>query len=244
MALRKPSAPAALALSDRAPSGISRADIIDKTIELLISHWADDLSFSQIAEALGTTTSSLYFFYPNREGLMNDVADCAFAGFRVPKARGQRSWQEELLAWLWAIQKHCHKYPVTLRVMAFEGRVSNAWLAATAPVLRNLRAAGLEGKALTFASTWFLGDATGLIMTEFSSPSFRRPAGLIPLQELAQEDRDNLEELSRYLPEIDSRELLEFGFAQIVKGIEELVATRGVKTKAPGKKASPSASVG
>jgi AcrR family transcriptional regulator len=208
---------------DRAPTGFSRDDIIEKTMELLISHWADDLSFSQIAEALGTTSGTLHYFYASRADLLNEVASHAFAGLKLPKRRIKRPWQEELRAWLWAIQKYCQQNPVALRSMAFEGRVSDAWIDATAPVVRIFRALGLEGKTLAFAVTWFLGDAMGQIMSEYSSPAFRRPGGLIRLEDLGADNQDNLRGLREHLPQIDGAELLEFGFEQLIKSIEELV---------------------
>jgi hypothetical protein len=142
----------------------------------------------------------------------------------VPKARGQQTWQQQLLGWLWALQRHCKQHPVVLKVMGFDGGISQAWVAAVTPAYRLLRERGLHGRELSQVSSWFVADAMGLIMAEALMPIYRRPAGLAHLEKL---DEDALEihlSLRKYMADISSDEWLEFGFQRLLASLEQIVS--------------------
>jgi AcrR family transcriptional regulator len=209
------------------PAGLSPAAIIAATMELLVTCTTDELSFARLADRLGVSSMTLYNYYPNREALLNAVADHAFSLFKAPPAKAAQAWQEQLLAWLWALQRHCRRYPVVLKVMGFDGGLSRAWVAATAPAYRILRARGLGGRELAQVSSWFIADAMGLIIADTLMPIYRRPPGLAQLEVLDSDTQDIHLMLRKYLAEISGDEWLEFGFQRLIGSLEQLLAQRG-----------------
>ena len=206
------------------PAGLSQAAIINAAMELLTTCTTDELSFAKLAEYFGVAPMTLYNYFANREALLNAVADHAFSLFKVPKARGKPTWRDELLAWLWALQRHCKEHPVVLKMMGFEGGVSSAWMKAVTPCYRILRERGLHGRDLAKVSSWFVADAMGLIMAEALMPIYRRPAGLAHLEDLDADAQEIHLGLRKYLADISSDEWLEFGFLRLLDSLEQVVA--------------------
>jgi AcrR family transcriptional regulator len=205
------------------PAGLSREAIIASAMQLLLSCTSDELSFAMLAEHAGVATMTLYNYFPNREALLNAVADHAFSLLELPPARARQSWQKQLMAWLWAMQKHCKHHPVILKVMGFEGGVSNAWMAATTPAYRILRDRGLDGRRLAQVSSWFLASAMGLIIADTLMPAYRRPAGLAPLEAMDADTQEIHWLLRKHTADIGSDEWLEFGFQRLIASLEQVV---------------------
>jgi AcrR family transcriptional regulator len=215
------------------PPQLSKQKIVDKAMELLATQSADDLSLAAVAEALALPTMSLYYHFPNLKTLLEAVADHAFSLFKAPKPRAQQSWQELSLAWLWALQRHCERYPVTLKIIAVEGQPSPAWMRVRAPMLRLLQSLGLDGPALAFASNWFINQAVGLILLEQAAHFGRQSFAQNPLLELDEEDREIYRVLQQHLPKIRRDDALEFGFKATIQTLERLVAESS-SAPAPG----------
>lgn len=205
------------------PPRFSRQSIIEKTMELLVSLRAEDITFAKLAESLNTVPMSLYNYFPNREALLNAVADHAFSLLKLPKARPDQSWQEQLLAWLWAVQRHCQRHPVIFKVLRFEGRLSAAWVRATVPVNHILCGLGLRGQDLALASSWFVADGMGLIISESVAPVYRLPMGLVHIDELPPPEQELYLDIRRNLATLSGEQWLEFGFRQLIHGVERLV---------------------
>lgn len=217
------SKPASQKRSTGRPAVLSEAAIIGAALEMLATCSTDELSFSKIAARFSVAPMTLYNYFPNREALLNAVADHAFSLFTMPKARARQKWQDQLLAWLWALQAHCKQHPVVLKVMGFDGGVSQAWVAAVTPAYRLLRERGLQGRELAKVSSWFVADAMGLIMAEALMPMYRRPAGLAHLEELDQDELEIHLSLRKYMADISSDEWLEFGFKRLIASLEQVV---------------------
>jgi AcrR family transcriptional regulator len=205
------------------PARLSRQAIIEQAMALLATRSADELTLTSVAAGLGTATMSLYNYFPNHEALLNAVADHAFSLFKLPKARPGQPWQEEVMAWLWALQRHCESHPVVFKMIGLEGQISAAWLKASAPMLQLLRDLGLVGEELAFACAWFTNHAIGLMLAEASAPAFRHPISLGHLEQLTPEEQELYLMLRPHLPAITSESVLNFGFRLLVHGIEQLL---------------------
>jgi len=229
MSNRKTSAQktAAVAAKPKRPRGrparLSRQAIIDQAMLLLATRSADELTLTAVAAGLGTATMSLYNYFPNHEALLNAVADHAFSLFKVPKARARQSWQETMLAWLWALQRHCAQHPVVFKIIGLDGQVSPASIKVFAPVLQMLRELGLEGRDLAFASAWFTSHAVGLMLTEASAPAFRHPIALGHLEKLTPEEQETFLMMRAHTEQVTSEQVLEHGFRLIIAGVEQLL---------------------
>lgn len=217
-------APAAPKRPRGRPPQLSQQKIVDKAMELLANRAPEDLSLSLVAEALAQPTMSLYYHFPNLKTLLEAVADHAFSLFKAPPVRAHDPWQTTLLNWLWALQRLCDRYPVTLKIISVEGRPSPAWMRVRAPLLRLLQAQGLDGKALAFASNWFINQAVGLIVLEHAAHLSRQTFAEDRLEHLDEADRAIYQVLQQHLPKIRRDEVLEFGFRAMIGTLEGLVA--------------------
>ncbi|NLP64906.1 TetR/AcrR family transcriptional regulator [Paraburkholderia sacchari] len=202
------------------PATLSHQIIIDATLEVLRNRNTDELAMSEVASMLGVATMSLYKYFPNREGLLTAVADYAFSFLELP---GGGDWRGYLHAWLWAVQRHADGYPVVRKVMAWSGRVPNAWVRICAPVLVLLESQGLKGNELAFAYNWFLSSATGLMMVESVAPSYRSSLSISQLEGLSADEQRAYLSVFPVL-QSDREAILEFGFEQIISGIDALLS--------------------
>lgn len=207
------------------PAGVSRDDLIDATMDLLTTYSCDELSLAMLADRAGVAVNTLYNYFSNRETLLSAVADRAFSLLELPDANND-SWQQQLLAWLWAVQAHCKTYPVILKVMGFEGGVSSAWVDAVSPAYRILRDRGLSGRELAQVGSWFFASATGLIIADSVMPLYLRPTGPTPLESLDPDTQEMYSLMSRHTADIGSEEWLDFGFKQLITSLEQALGQR------------------
>lgn len=205
------------------PARLSAEAIIGAAAKLLENCSTDELTFAGLAGEFGVAPMTLYNYFPNREVLLNAVADHAFSLFELPAARADQSWQEQLMDWLWALQRHCRQHPVVIKVMGFEGGLSQAWVATVTPAYRILRARGLEERQLALVSSWFLADAMGLIMAETLMPMYRRPTGLAQLEELDIDTQNIHIGLRKHMSAISGDEWLAFGFQRLIASLEQVL---------------------
>lgn len=201
--------------------------IIDKTMELLATRAPEDISMVLVAESLGIPTMSLYNYFPNHAALLNAVGDYAFSLFRLPKSHLRKPWQEALLAWLWAVDRHFERHPVAFKMMSVEGHISPAWAKVQEPLLQVMAGLGLQGRELTFALCWFTSQAIGLMLVEASAHPSRRLAGHLQVNSDSALADQVLRELARHKPSIRRQEVLEFGFRGIIKSLEQLLPAPG-----------------
>jgi AcrR family transcriptional regulator len=202
---------------------LSREKIIEQALALLQEIATEQLTMTAIAEGLGTTTMSLYKYFPNREALLDAVAEHTFALFDVAMPAAG-TWQERLLAWLHALQQHMDRYPTMLKVIGWEGRVSGAWVRVIAPVARLLREQGLEGERQAFALVWFMSSAMGLLRTEtLDAPAYRQQYSLSALDRMSHEEQQAFLSLLPHLPSTDRSQVMEFGLQQLVVSLETLL---------------------
>jgi AcrR family transcriptional regulator len=203
---------------------LSREKIIGQALALLETIQAEELTMTAIAERLGTTTMSLYKYFPNREALLNATAEHTFALFAVAMPEAGR-WQQRLLAWLGALQQHLDRHPTMLKVIGWEGRVSGAWVRVIAPVAQLLSEQGLKEERLAFVLVWFMSSAMGLLRTEtIDAPAYRQNYSLGALDCLSLKEQQTFLSLLPYLPGTDRERVMEFGLQQLVATLETLLA--------------------
>lgn len=214
------------------PSKLSEQIIINGALALLVNGTVEELTLSRLAQSLGTSVMSLYNYFPNRDALLEAVANQAFSQLVLPKPGKQ--WQDNLLAWLWAVQNHFDQFPVVTKMMGWDKRIPAAWMRVTVPVIRELKALGLQGEDLKFAVNWFLSSATGLMLIEGIAPDFRNSASYAALGSLTSDEQDLLLEVRQFPSPTNREDLLNYGFQQIIGGLGPLLKGRKI---APSKKA-------
>ncbi len=195
---------------------LSREKIIDQALLLLADIATEELTMTRIAEGLGTTTMSLYKYFANREALLDALAEHTFGLFEVAMPSAG-PWQERLLVWLQALQRHLDRYPSMLKVIGWEGRVSGAWVRVIAPVAQLLSEQGLAGERQAFVLVWFMSSAMGLLRTEtLDAPAYRQQFSLAALDRMSLQEQQTFLSLLPHLPAIDRAQVMEFGLRQLV----------------------------
>lgn len=206
------------------PPRLSEQAIIDKTMELLTTHSADDISMAMVAESLSIPTMSLYNYFANHAALLNAVSDYAFSLFKFPASQLQKPWQEALLAWLWALQQHFDRHPVAIKIVSVEGQASLAWIKVMAPVLQVLKNLGLKGSGLAFAIAWFTSETIGLMMIESSAhPSRQVFASREVFTDLDAEEQSDHLQLKKHIGKLKRDDVLDFGFQSAIRSLERLI---------------------
>jgi AcrR family transcriptional regulator len=142
----------------RRPS-LTRERIVAEALSLLKRAPLAEFSLARLASSLGITTMGLYTYFASRDELLDAAADHVLGLFAAPPPTGR--WQDDIDAWLWAVQRHFDRYPVALELLAWDRHVSAAWLRVIEPVAAWLERAGFRGRRLAFALNWFLHSAIG-----------------------------------------------------------------------------------
>jgi len=209
------------------PPRLSEQAIIDKTMELLTSHSADDISMAMVAESLAIPTMSLYNYFANHAALLNAVSDYAFSLFKFPRSQLQKPWQEALLAWLWALQEHFDRHPVAIKIVSVEGQASLAWTKVMTPAMEVLKGLGLKDSALTFAIAWFTSETIGLMMIESSAhPSRQVYAQREVFPGLNGDAQADHLLLKKHIGKIRRDDILNFGFRSAIRALEQLIPAK------------------
>jgi AcrR family transcriptional regulator len=209
------------AVRRRKRNHLSREIIVAEAVEMLKEGAPDALTLRGLAKRLGVGAMSLYTHFASRDALLNGVADHVFALFEPPEPHGP--WQDYIRNWLWATHRLFERFPVAPTVISWEGRVCTAWLKTWFPIASLLREQGLDGQEVAFAMDWFSTGAMSFIASQAGAVSTRQPSALAFVGELEPAEQRLAIELWSEFRNVDSRQVLAFGFEQYVTGLEMLV---------------------
>jgi len=200
------------------PARISREAIIQKSLEILDETSVEDFMIKTVAQELSTVSMAIYNYFGSREELLMAVADEVCLLFKPP--RPKETWQETLLAWLWAIKKHADLFPVMLKIIGINGHTSSGWIKITAPVTLLLyERLGLRDKPLALATYLFVSTAATMIHL-VSESSYRKAMPSTQLEGLDLDEQQLMVLKKTPLDKLKEKEILDTLFAQLLKGIE------------------------
>ena len=209
------------------PRSLSHEAILDAAAGLIDEIPLESFTLTKLAAKLGASTMSLYTYYASRDLLLEAVADRAFQRFAAPKPEGP--FRDQVLAWLWALQRHVEKHPVATKVMAWNGRLPAAWLRIWTPILRLIQEQGLEGEALAVTFDWFINAAIGLILTQRYALEVSKTATVGDIGGLDPENGILLLRLLYDLQSVGSEARFDLGFRRLVEGLEACIAEETAK---------------
>lgn len=184
----------------------------------------DHFSVAKLGKRLGASPMAPYTYFATREALLDAAADEAFLLFEMPE-RSDR-WQDFILSWLRAIARHFERFPVALKVIAWDEHISTGWLRVWLPVLRVLAEQEANDERLALVVSWFSNASVGLIQAQING--FRAGQNILDgeLEFLPSGDRKLLQMIYRHAPP-QRPQMLELGFRNIIAGLEELLASPG-----------------
>jgi AcrR family transcriptional regulator len=210
------------------PRRLSHEAVLDAALKLLGEIPLESFTLAKLAQKLGASTMSLYTYYPSRDGLLEAVAERAFHLFVAPEPRG--AWQDRVLDWLWALQRHVDLHPIATKLMAWNGRVPIAWLRIWAPILTLLNEQGLEGRALAVSFDWFINAAIGLIVTQHSATEAAKSAAVGDIGAFGPEEGMLLLRFFYDLQSVERDTRFALGFHRLIEGLEACIAEAGSGT--------------
>lgn len=205
------------------PRRLSREAIVDAALAVLSEGDVKDFTMARVASRLSAGVMSLYSYFPTRDAMLSAVAENVFGRFEPPAP--QENWRNEIREWLWATVRLFDAYPVALQLSAWDGQVGAAWLRTWLPVVKLIKRQGLEGARLAFATSWFSNASLGFITSQMNAAHLRRLESIKNIGLLERSEQLFITDLWFDLAEIDRRQVLEFGFDMIVKGLEAIMTT-------------------
>jgi len=120
------------------PPRLSRDQIIEAAVELLEREPDVALTIKRVAEAAGSAPMALYRYFPDREALLQAMADQVMAGLQPTRPEGD-TWQEQVRSWMRRGRTRLRPYSQLLPYMAATRQpVGLPALARLAAILRPL----------------------------------------------------------------------------------------------------------
>lgn len=104
---------------------LSKAMLIDATLQMLDEHSLDEFSMPKLARRIGAGVMTLYTYYPSRDALLDDVAEEVFRRWQPPEPTER--WQDYVLEWQVRLLDHFLRYPIGLKVIAWDDHMAPSW---------------------------------------------------------------------------------------------------------------------
>jgi AcrR family transcriptional regulator len=205
------------------PPRHSRERIVTAAVEELKRNPSATLTIKRVADAVGAAPMALYRYFPDRDALLQAVADEVLAAMeRVPLPDGP--WQDRLRTWMGACHACLCPYPELVPYFLTTTQ-QLTWLPGLLRLSDVLAPAGLDGEDLALAVTLVNTTVVGYVLHEG-----RR----LPAEDVAERLTEALEEwpapeaaalrpLVAGLPQAHAR-LYETILDQTVASVERLAA--------------------
>src|SRR4051812_11463502 len=143
------------------PARLSRDQIVDAAVALAYEDPQTPLTIKRVSEAVDSAPMALYRYFPDRDDLLQAVADQVAAAMEFDEPAGA-TWQEQLREWMLLSMEHLRPYPQLLPYFASPRKPT--WLPSFILLTEMLQPLSLSDKdlalAITFIGTTIVGHAT------------------------------------------------------------------------------------
>ena len=202
---------------------LNRERVVTAALEIVDRDGVEGLTMRALGRELGVDPMAAYHHVPNKEAILDGVAEAVWAELELPAAIGG-PWQSRLADIARAIRTTLSRHPNALPIMAARPNLSTPGFRVVDHTLGILLESGLPGRdALEFvnaASEFLLGHA----LAETATPLPQGDAVIAAA--IADSDQDHpLPHLRRALTETDLAEvttdsIFEAGIQALIGGIE------------------------
>ena len=202
--------------------------IVDTALRLAAESDMDAVTVRQVAARLGTGSSSLYVWVPNRTVLLRLMVNRALAEVPLPRVEAE-NWRRQLVALVTRVHLALNRYPGLARVMLGSIPTDPANLRLADCYLALMRAGGVPDRAAAYAvDTLNLYVAASLWEKEMPTPATPDPYALergdedALLAYFSALDPDEFPEMRRLAKKLSSgspRSRFVFGLETIVAGL-------------------------
>lgn len=199
---------------------LSRARIVAAAIDLIEREGADAVSMRRIAAELGVGVMSLYNHIPNKDALLDGVAETVLSEIEFtddPDAH----WTDRVRAQARAFRQIAHGHPRSTMLVVSRQLHSNAGLLPVERALATLRGAGFDGMDAVRVLRLFIAFMVGSLLREVGvTPAFA-PARIsaIGAEELDPALFPEVSALSSQLRDCDHEAEFDFGVELLIQAI-------------------------
>ncbi|MFI7152484.1 TetR/AcrR family transcriptional regulator [Nonomuraea sp. NPDC050022] len=156
---------------------LSRTRIVAAAIDLIEREGADAVSMRRIAADLGVGVMSLYNHVPNKDALLDGVAEAVLSQIEFtddPDAH----WTDRVRMQARAFRQIAHGHPRCTMLVVSRQLHSNAGLLPVERALATLRSAGFDGQDAVRVLRMFIAYIVGSLLREVGvTPTFAPPRG-------------------------------------------------------------------
>ncbi|HSC76875.1 MAG TPA: TetR/AcrR family transcriptional regulator [Pseudomonadales bacterium] len=149
------------------PARLSREAILGSALDMLRESGGQDLSIRQLAQRLATVPGNLYTYFPNKEALLDALAEYALQSLEIT-ADTSLPWDAQITEWMNAFRNTLQQRPELMLLLGLAG-TSPSTLARIGRIARLIENAGLD-----YASAVL--HAQGLLWTVMSYTLFEMQA--------------------------------------------------------------------
>lgn len=200
---------------------LSKGMLIDATLQMLDEHSLDEFSMPKLARRIGAGVMTLYTYYPGRDALLDDVAEEVFRRWQPPEPTER--WQDYVLEWQVRLLNQFLRYPIGLKVIAWDDHMAPSWWKIWSPILRIMDEQGLKDARLAAAAVWFSHAAIGLIHARVNGVRDDVPFTAMDENDIPPAERHLLRALRNHA-QAQHDAAIDYGFVRIVDGLEALIA--------------------
>jgi AcrR family transcriptional regulator len=206
------------------------AEIVKAGVAIADRHGLAALTMAAVAQRLGVTTMALYRYVPNKDALIDLVADSVMR--RPPKPLGS-SWRADISAWAHAnlalVRRHRWLHEI-ISTRASAGPNWARWLDAGLQSLASLPFSAGEKLAVLLLVDGHFRAGAQLLVGAKASQEWANNFGRM-LQTVAGDPRyptlTAMVTAGRFAePRFDLEHMIEFGFERLLDGVEALAETR------------------
>jgi AcrR family transcriptional regulator len=206
------------------PPTLSRAQILEKALDLVERDGREALTMRAVADELGTGPMSLYTHVRSKDDLLEGVAGLAFERLKMDLVAAG-SWQERIAAWMHSMREQLLRHPELMELFGRQQHGSPLLLRNCSTLAGILAKAGMDVPAAVEAAQGMIWSALGFVLLEAGST--RAAASEAPevqyaraLSSLSDEERASIEP---FLPHLATRgfdSLYDSLVRRLIAGIE------------------------
>jgi AcrR family transcriptional regulator len=207
---------------------LTRDRIVRAAVNVIERDGEDAISMRRIAAELQCAVMSLYNHVPNKDALLDAVAEYIMAGFEFA-VDSQADWPDQARALVRAFRDISRRYPRCINVVIMRQLNTAAGLQPLESALATARAAGFDGEVAVRIMRTFVAYALGSLVNEARLARVRLDRAADPHGYAARVDADqfpNIAELSGTLLRFDHEADFEFGLELLISAVAGLPRTQ------------------
>lgn len=207
---------------------LSRDRIVRAAVEMIERDGEDAISMRRIAAELRCGVMSLYNHIPNKETLLDAVAEHIMADFRFA-TDSDADWRDQARALVRAFRNIARRYPRCINVVIMRQLNTTAGLHPLESALATARAAGFDGDVAVRIMRTFVAFALGSLVNEARVDRVHHPRTVGPPAGMDRSPGEvdparfpNIAELAGTLVQFDHEADFEFGLDLLITALEAL----------------------